>query len=184
MRVRGIVGVLVCALLLVPTTAASAATAKKPRITIRFVSVSQKRLLKRRAVHLRVRSARAGRMRLFTSARHGKTKVVITGVRSVKLRARHTRVVKLELTKAGRREVGGCVKRRLVATAVPVLSVQKGTGRATSVRKLMKRDRPVCLRHPGAGTGTGTGGTGGNGNGPSNGNGGNGQGGNPSAPGE
>jgi hypothetical protein len=173
MGARGIVGMLVCALLLVPVASADAAKTKKTRITLRFVSVSQKRLLKSRTVNVRVRSATAGRMRLYASARHRNSDVVITGARSIKLRARHTRAVKLKLTKAGRREVSGCVKRRLVATAVPVVSVVIGTGRPKSIRKLMQRDRRLCRKHPNAGHGNN--GTGGNANG---------NGSSPSAPGE
>src|SRR3954447_6635820 len=188
MGVRGIVGVLLCALLLVPASASAAGRKPAPKITLRFVSVSQKRLLKQRAIRVKVKSSRADRMRLYASARHRKSDVVVTRARSIKLRARHARTVKLKLSKAGRKELSGCAKRRLVATAVPVVSVVVGTGRPKSVRKLMKRDRKLCRRHPGYGNGghgnggNGNGGNNGNGNGGSNGNGGNGNGGN--GPGE
>src|SRR3954471_18357043 len=111
-------------------------------------------------------------MRLYASARHRKSEVVVTRARSIKLRARHARRVKLKLSKAGRKELSGCVKRRLVATAVPVVSVVAGTGRPKSVRKLMKRDRKLCRKHGGHGNGAnGTGGNNGSGDNGSDGNG-------------
>src|SRR4051812_39684909 len=188
MGVRGIVGMLLCALLLAPASADAAARKPAPKIALRFMSVSQKRLLKQKAIRVKVHSSRAGRMRLYASARHRKSEVVVTGARSIKLRAHYSRVVKLRLSKAGRKELKGCVKRRLVVTAVPVVSVVAGTGRPKSVRKLMKRDRKLCRKHAGhgngghGGNGNGNGGNNGNGNGGSNGNGGNGNGGN--GPGE
>src|SRR3954465_11090986 len=174
MGVRGIVGVLLCALLLVPASASAAGRKPAPKITLRFMSVSQKRLLKQRAIRVKVKSSRAGRMRLYASARHRKSEVVVTRARSIKLRARHARTVKLKLSKAGRKELSGCAKRRLVATAVPVVSVVVGTGRPKSVRKLMKRDRKLCRKHGHGHGGNGGNNGNGNGNGGSNGNGGNG----------
>jgi hypothetical protein len=171
MGVRGIVGMLVCALL-VALVPAAAAEARKPapKIALRFVSVSQKRLLKRKAIAVKVKSSRTGRVRLYATARHRKSEVVVTGARSVRLRGRRARTVRLKLSRAGRKELSGCVKRRLVATAVPVVSVVAGTGRPKSVRRLMKRDRKLCHKHgPRHGTGgnanNGNGGNGGNGNG-------------------
>jgi len=127
MGVPGIVGMLLCALLCAP--AAADAHKPAPKIALRFMSVSQKRLLKQKAIRVKVRSSRAGRIRLYAAARHRKTEVVVTGARSIKLRAHHSRRVRLKLSKAGRKELSGCVKRRLVATAVPVVSVVAGTGR-------------------------------------------------------
>src|SRR3954470_11453838 len=105
---RGIVGLLLCALLaaLLPAAVADART-PAPRIGLRFVSVSQKRLLKRKAIPIRVTSSRAGRVRLYAAARHRKSEVVVTGARSIELRAHHARTVSLKLSKAGRKELSG-----------------------------------------------------------------------------
>ena len=85
-----------------------------------FVSLSQRTVLKQGAVRVRVTSRRAGRVRVFVASRRGKVSVVSTRTKTVKLRARHRRTVRLKLTRAGRRELSGCVvKRKLVATAVP-----------------------------------------------------------------
>jgi hypothetical protein len=139
------------------------ADAKSKPLKLGFASVSQRSVMKKRAVSVRVTSRRAGRVRLFVSARHGKTSVIATRSRTVKLRARHRRVVRLKLTRAGRRELGGCKKRRLVITAVPVKSLQKGTGKPLTFSRSMKRDRKLCRKRPG-GSG-GHGGSGGNGGG-------------------
>src|SRR5206468_2395106 len=115
--------------------------AAKPKpLKLGFTTVSQRKVLKQRAVRVRVTARRAGRVRLFVSARHGKTSVIATRSRTVKLRARQRRVVKLRLTRAGRRELAGCKTRRLVVTAVPVKSVQKGTGKPLTFTRSMKRD--------------------------------------------
>ncbi|MEA2459302.1 MAG: hypothetical protein QOC95_2274, partial [Thermoleophilaceae bacterium] len=145
-------GLLLVALLLVP----AAAGANTRSLSVRFVSVSQKQALHRKALRVRVKSRRGGLVRVYASARHRASNVVATRTRTVRLRPRHSRVVKVRLTRAGRRELSGCARRRLVGTVVPVLSVEKGTGRAVSTRKLLKRDRPACRRHGAGGGGGGS----------------------------
>jgi hypothetical protein len=151
------------------------AAAEAKTLRLGFTSVSQRTVLKKGSVGVRVTSRRAGPLRLFVSSRHGKVSVIATRARTVKLRARRARVVRLRLTSAGRRELAGCVaKRRLVVTAVPVKSVEKGTGKPVTFGRALKRDRSLC-KHPPSGTG---GGPGGGGPGGSSG------GGTPSGPGE
>ncbi|MEA2441823.1 MAG: hypothetical protein QOH76_3247 [Thermoleophilaceae bacterium] len=150
------------ALLLVP---ASAGAKKKPRtLTLGFSSLSQKQALRRHVLRVRVRSRRVARVRLFGSARRGKARVLITKSRTLKLRANRTRYVALRLTRAGSRELGGCTKRYLVLTAIPVLGVQRGTGKPVTLQRLLRRDRAACRHSGGTGGGTG-GGNGGGGNG-------------------
>jgi len=158
-RIAGIL--VVCALLLVP---ANAGAVGKPRLKLSFATLSQKQLLKGGALRVRVTARKRGRVRLYATARHGKTEVTATRARLVKLRAHHRRALKLKLTKAGRRELTGCVKRRLVVTAVPLVSVEAGTGRPKRLSKPMKRDRAACRKRGPNGTG-GNGGSGGNGGG-------------------
>ena len=159
-----VVGALLCALLAMPATA-GAAPKKKRALTVRFVSVSQARALHRKSLRLKVTSRRGGRARVFVRARHRRSDVVITRTRTVKLRPRRARTVRVRLTRAGRREIGGCAKRRLVATAIPFFGVAKGTGRPFSARKLMKRDRRACRRRGAGGNGGGGNGGGGGRNG-------------------
>jgi hypothetical protein len=164
---RAAIGTLLAVVLVAPAAAdAKRAPARKRDLTLRFVSVSQAKALHARALRVKVKSRRGGPVRLFATARHRGSEVTVTRSRTVKLRPRRGRRVKLKLTRAGRVELAGCSKRRLVATAVPVLSVEAGTGRPLSVRRLMKRDRKACQGRGGGGNG------GANGNG--NGNGGNG----------
>jgi hypothetical protein len=146
----GLAGLAVVALLLVP----GSAVAKKPRsLSVKLVSASQMQALHRRALVVKVRSARSEYVRLFATARHGHADVTITGARGVRLRARHARVVRLKLTRAGRRDLSGCSPRRLVVTAVPVVSVKAGTGRPLSTRRPLKLDRPGCRKHTSNGGG-------------------------------
>ena len=148
----------IAGLLLLP----AGAEAKKRDLSLRFVSVSQSQALHTRMLPVKVKSRRGGRVRLYATARHRHSEVTVTRSRTVKLRRRRARTVELKLTRAGRVELRGCAKRRLVATAVPVISVAKGTGRPFRARKLMRRDSKACQARGGGGTG-GPGGTGGNG---------------------
>jgi hypothetical protein len=176
-RFTALMGALVAVLLL-----ASAGAEARP-LTVQLMGVSQKQALKSGALRLKVSSRPGGKVRLFASARRRTSEVVVTRTRTVKLRSRGSRVVKVTLTRAGRRELRGCSKRRLVATAVPVVSIEAGIGRPVRTGRPLKRDRPLCRKRPGGGTGNGGNGNGGNGgNGNGNGNGGNG--GPGSAPGE
>jgi hypothetical protein len=167
-RTRGLVAALIAALLLTPAAAADAKRGphRQRPLTVRFAGVSQAQALHRKSLRLRVTSRSRGRVRLFARARHRRSDVVVTRTRTVRLRPRRTRTVKVRLTRAGRREIGGCAKRRLVATAVPVLSLAKGTGRPISARRMLKRDRHACRHRGGNGHGNGgNGGANGNGNG-------------------
>jgi hypothetical protein len=143
------------------------AGAEAKPLKLGFVSLSQRTVLKQGAVRVRVTSRRAGRVRVFVASRRGKVSVVSTRTKTVKLRARHRRTVRLKLTRAGRRELSGCVvKRKLVATAVPVKSLEKGTGKLVTFARPMKRDRNLCRHPPSGGSGGSGGGTGGAPNGP------------------
>jgi hypothetical protein len=135
----------------------SAAQAEAKPVTVSFLSLSQRQALAKHELRVRVRSRAGGPVRVFVATGHA---VVLTRTTTVKLKARRSRIVHLKLTSAGQRELTTCVKRRFVATIVPVKSVAKGTGKAARLWRAMRRDRPRCRRRPASGGGGSGGGAG------------------------
>jgi hypothetical protein len=143
--------------LVVLLLASGVADAKPKALSVGFVNVSQRQTLAHRYLRVRLTTRTAGRFRLFASAR----KVVLTRAKTVSLRTPRTRIVHLQLSRAGRRELTGCSKRTLVVTALPVKGVSRGTGRSVTARRAMKLDRPQCKKPPSGGGNGGNGGGGG-----------------------
>jgi hypothetical protein len=111
---------------------------------------SQQKILAKRRLKVRVRSARAGRYRVFASARKraGKrrARVVITRTREVRLAANRARRVRLKLIRPGRRTLAGCTRMTLIATALRLRGDPMRPGRATRRRRALRTDARRCRR--------------------------------------
>ncbi|MEA2375568.1 MAG: hypothetical protein QOD53_2031, partial [Thermoleophilaceae bacterium] len=135
---------------------AAAAKHRKPVIGLRGVATSQKQILKRGRITVRVSTRRAkSRVRVFASVRvAGKhaTPIVATKIRELKVRRRHSRKVSLKLSRAGRNALLGCAKRKIVVTAAPIVRAAGKPGHRTRRTRMLKRDR---CGHGGSGGGSG-----------------------------
>ncbi len=126
------------------------AVAAKERkgLKLSVATASQRRILAKRRVPVRVRSTRAGTFRVFASSRRrpGKrrARVVITRTRQVRLLAGRTRTVRLRLIRPGRRELGGCARRMVIATALRLRGQRQRPGRAARRARALRTDTRRC----------------------------------------
>jgi hypothetical protein len=122
------------------------AAKKRTRLSASITSGSQRRILSKRRIAIRVRSSKAGRFRLFASARRrsGKRRprVVVTRTRTVRLAAGRRQTVRLRLVRSGRREVSDCRPRRLIANVVPLRG--KRPGKAIRRSRKLRRNTLAC----------------------------------------
>jgi hypothetical protein len=130
------------------------AAKKRSTLQLRVASTSQRKILAKRRVAVRVRSPRAGRFRLFASSRRrpvkGHPRVVITRAREIRLAAGRARTVRLKLIRSGRREISGCTRRRLIANALRLRGEGRRPGKTrrrarrlrTNARRCGSRDGP------------------------------------------
>ena len=142
---KPVFGALSALLIVVLLAPAGAAGAKKRSLSVKLGSTSQKRLTSARSVPVAVRSKRPGRVRLTltsraTGARAKKWRRV--GVsRVVRFRKRGRKRTRIRLTAAGRKRLRACGGRRLRVTAK-----RRGSRRAARHSRLMRIDRPACVR--------------------------------------
>src|SRR5688500_5112510 len=132
--------------LLVSGSGDAVAAKERKGIALSVATTSQRRILTRRRVPVRVRSTRAGTFRVFASSRRGKRRprVVITRTREVTLAAGRARTVRLRLVRAGRRELAGCTPRKLIANALRLRGERKRPGRAKRRGRALRRDASRC----------------------------------------
>ncbi len=153
---RGMIGVLGGCLVVaaaapgVVVSGAGDAVAAKKRtaVQLKVASTSQRKILAKRRVAVRVRSRRAGTFRLFASSRRrprkGNPRVVITRAREVRLAARRTRTVRLKLIRSGRREISGCTGRRLIANALRLRGEDRRPGRTMRRARALRTNAARC----------------------------------------
>jgi hypothetical protein len=152
---RGTIGVLggcLVAVAAVPAVLVSGpgdAVAAKKRSTLQLqvASTSQRKILAKRRVAVRVRSPRAGTFRLFASSRRpgkGHPRVVITRAREVKLKAGRTRRVRLKLIRSGRREISGCTRRRVIANLLRLRGENRRPGKTRRRARSLRTNAARC----------------------------------------
>ena len=135
----------------------SDAVAAKERkaLELSVATTRQRGILANRRVAVRIRSARSGTFRVFaaTRRRSGKSRprVVITRAREVRLRAGRTRRVRLRLIRSGRREVRGCARRKLIATALRLRGERRRPVRRHRNGAPLRTNTRGCSRPPAPG---------------------------------
>ena len=136
--------------LLVSGTGDAVAAKERTALRLTVASASQRKILAKRRVAIRVRSARTGRYRLFASSRRrpgkDRPRVVITRTRDVTLAAGRTRTVRLRLIRSGRRELAGCSRRKLIANALRLRGEDRRPGRTTRSARSLRIDATRCNR--------------------------------------
>ncbi|MGH2837277.1 MAG: hypothetical protein ACRDJY_02875, partial [Thermoleophilaceae bacterium] len=136
--------------LLVSGGADAVAAKEGKRLELSVATASQRKILAKRRVRMRVRSTRAGTFRVFASSRRrpGKrrARVVITRTRQVTLAAGRTRTVRLRLIRSGRRELSGCTRTSLIANALRLRGDGQRPGRIARRAQALRRDSPHCRR--------------------------------------
>ncbi len=147
---------LLCALLLtlalLPGGASAASSRARPRTraaatTIGLLTTSQRDVLRRGRLRVRVLSRRSGLVRLFaTASAAGTASVVVTRTVAVRVHARRSRVYVLRLSRAGRPGLGGCGSRALTVVAAPVRDAAARPGRATRVSRRLRIEKRSCRR--------------------------------------
>ena len=122
------------------------AAKKRGAVAVSVTTVSQRRILARKRVAIRVKNRRAGRVRVFVSSqrRTGKRRprVVVTRTRTVRLRAGRARTVRLPVIRSGRRELSSCSRRRLIANVVILRGGRPG--RTVRRARRLRVDLPRC----------------------------------------
>lgn len=165
--IRG--GVLVCLLALLALAgsapgALAAAKRKPPTLSVRVVTISQRTVLRKHALRIRVYARHSARVRLFGLSRragHGQPLIAITASRVVRVRARHPVYAYVRLSRAGTKEISGCAQRTVTGVASTVRSTALPPGPRFRSSRRLRVDRIACRPkhgHPGGGGSTGTGG--------------------------
>jgi hypothetical protein len=122
----------------------TAAKAKRTKVRLRFVTRSQRALLNRGRLAVRVRSNRRTRVRL--SARRGKARGLFRR-RAVRLKRGRARTVRLRLTKRGRAVLRMCGPHRVVVQAAFRLRGPRSTRRLVRRARRIAGNAPNCVLH-------------------------------------
>jgi hypothetical protein len=128
---------------------AEGAQAQNPSATIVHIARSQRRILRRGAIRVRVRSSERGRVRLWGQSRtfDAPRLARLTRAGDIRFREPGTRAVRLELTEAGRNAIRSCEPRTLR------IALRRGTaqgaGRAILAKTaVLRRNRIPCTPRP------------------------------------
>ena len=147
----GVRGVwLTCALAVVWLAfAAGAAEGASSPARLAILTNSQRKILDKNRVKVRVSARQTGALRVFGTVRGA----VATRVKSVKVARGRSRVVSLSLNKAGVREMRGCSKRKLTVQGA---IVSRGRpGKAARYSRTVRADSKTCRKRGGGGSGGG-----------------------------
>ena len=133
-----------------PASDDAVAAKERKALKLSVKSTSQRRILAKRRMRIRVRAAHSGTYRVFGSTRRrpGKrrTRIVATRARELRLEAGRSRTVRLRLIRAGRRELRTCVPRKVIANGLRLRGDKRVPGKTRRRAQRLNVNAARCRR--------------------------------------